>query len=85
MGDQFTTVTRNSWGSRIAGSFGGVVVGIMLIPLCIWGLWSNEGSKGRFRSVAKQSVVVSSDSVDSSKDGVFALGVRQTRQRRTNR
>jgi hypothetical protein len=71
MGDQFTTVTRNSWGSRIAGSFGGVIVGIILIPLCIWGLWSNEGSKD-LSKLAKLSVVVPSDSVDSSKDGVFA-------------
>jgi len=71
MGNQFTKVTRNSWGSRIAGSFGGVIIGIILIPLCIWGLWSNEGSKD-LSELAKKSVVVASDSVDSSKDGVFA-------------
>ena len=71
MGNQFTKVTRNSWGSRIGGSFGGVIVGIILIPLCIWGLWTNEGSKD-LSELAKKSVVVSSDSVDSSKDGVFA-------------
>jgi len=71
MGNQFTKVTRNSWGSRIAGSFAGVIFGIILIPLCIWGLWSNEGSKD-LSELAKKSVVVSSDSVDASKDGVFA-------------
>ena len=71
MGNQFTKVTRNSWGSRIAGSFGGVIIGIILIPLCLWGLWSNEGSKD-LSKLAKMSVVVPSDSVDSSKDGVFA-------------
>lgn len=71
MADQFTKVTRNSWGSRIAGSFGGVVFGIILIPLCIWGLWNNEGTKD-LSELAKLSVVVSSDSVDASKDGVFA-------------
>jgi hypothetical protein len=71
MADQFTKVTRNSWGSRIAGSFGGVIIGIILIPLCIWGLWNNEGTKD-LSELAKKSVVVSSDSVDSSKDGVFA-------------
>jgi hypothetical protein len=71
MGNQFTKVTRNSWGSRIAGSFGGVIVGIILIPLCIWGLWTNEGSKD-LSELAKKSVVVASDSVDSGKDGVFA-------------
>jgi hypothetical protein len=71
MGNQFTKVTRNSWGSRIAGSFGGVIIGIILIPLCIWGLWNNEGTKD-LSELAKKSVVVASDSVDSSKDGVFA-------------
>ena len=71
MGNQFTKVTRNSWGSRIGGSFGGVIVGLILIPLCIWGLWTNEGTKD-LSELAKKSVVVSSDSVDSGQNGVFA-------------
>lgn len=71
MKNQVTSVTRNSWGSRIADSFMGVIVGIILIPLCLWGLWTNEGTKD-VSKLAKMSVVVASDSVDPSKDGVFA-------------
>lgn len=71
MSNRFTTVTRNSWGSRIGNSIGGFIVGLILIPFCIWGLWNNEGTPD-LSKLAKLSVVVPSDSVDSSKDGVFA-------------
>ncbi|MCE2851105.1 MAG: TMEM43 family protein [Chloroflexaceae bacterium] len=71
MGNQFTKVTRNSWGSRLSGSVTGVLIGLFLIPFSLWGLWVNEGSKD-LSVLAKESVVVSADAVDDSKNGVFA-------------
>ena len=38
-----TVTTNQSWFSRIAGAFGGVVIGLLLIPLSIWALSWNEG------------------------------------------
>lgn len=38
-----TVTTNTSWFSRIGGAFGGVIVGLILIPLAIWGLSWNEG------------------------------------------
>ncbi|MFN5933946.1 MAG: hypothetical protein ACK46D_06575, partial [Roseiflexaceae bacterium] len=60
MGNQFTKVTRNSWGSRLSGSVTGVLIGLFLIPFSLWGLWVNEGSKD-LSVLAKESVVVSAD------------------------
>lgn len=71
MGNQFTKVTRNSWGSRLSGSITGVLIGLFLVPFSLWGLWVNEGSKD-LSVLAKTSVVVSGDAVDDSKNGVFA-------------
>ena len=71
MGNQFTKVTRNSWGSRLSGSVTGVLIGLFLIPFSLWGLWVNEGSKD-LSVLAKESVVVSADAVDDSKNGIFA-------------
>jgi len=45
MGNQFTKVTRNSWGQRLSGSVTGVLIGLFLIPFSLWGLWTNEGRK----------------------------------------
>lgn len=71
MGNQFTKVTHNSWGSRLSNSITGVLIGLFLVPFSLWGLWVNEGSKDT-STLAKQSVVVSADAVDDSKNGVFA-------------
>jgi len=38
-----TVTTNTSWFSRIASSFAGVIIGIILIPVCIWALSWNEG------------------------------------------
>lgn len=71
MGNQFTKVTRNSWGQRLSGSVTGVLIGLFLIPFSLWGLWTNEGRKD-LSELAKESVVVSADAVDNGKNGVFA-------------
>lgn len=38
-----TVTTNQSWFSRIGGAFGGVIIGLILIPLSIWALSWNEG------------------------------------------
>lgn len=70
MGDKFTVTTRNSWGSRIANSFTGMLFGFLLIPLAIWGLWWNEGLPD-LSVYAKESVEIDSKSVDAAFDGKF--------------
>jgi hypothetical protein len=71
MPDQYTEVTHNSWGSRIRKSTNNALIGLVLIPLCIWWLWTNEG-KSDLSELAKGSVAVTSNTIDANKDGVFA-------------
>lgn len=71
MPDTNTVVTRNTWGSRIRKSSDNALIGLVLIPLCIWWLWTNEG-RPDLSELAKISVVVASDSIDANKDGLFA-------------
>lgn len=71
MSDTYTVVTRNSWESRIRKSSDNALIGLVLIPLCIWWLWTNEG-RPDLSGVAKVSVAVASDTIDASKDGLFA-------------
>ncbi len=44
MPDQVTVTTRQGWFSRIGGAISGVLVGIVLIFACVWGLAWNEGN-----------------------------------------
>ena len=44
MPDQVTTTTNTSWFSRVGSAFAGVLVGIVLIFGCVWGLAWNEGN-----------------------------------------
>ncbi|WP_428151965.1 TMEM43 family protein [Brevundimonas sp.] len=44
MPDQVTVTTSKGWFSRIGGAFSGVLVGIVLIFACVWGLAWNEGN-----------------------------------------
>ena len=75
MPDQFTEVTTRSWGSRIAGSFVGVLVGILLFvasfPLIIW----NEGrSVQRIKTLGEGRgavVSVASDGIDATHEGAL--------------
>ena len=41
--DSYTEVTTQSWGSRLGGSFKGIVVGFILMGLAAWLLFWNEG------------------------------------------
>jgi len=44
MNDQYTEVTRNSWGSRTKNSFGGILFGIILFLGSFFLVWWNEGN-----------------------------------------
>ncbi len=44
MPDQVTVTTRTSWFSRVGSAFAGVLVGIVMIFACVWGLAWNEGN-----------------------------------------
>lgn len=41
--DQFTVTTHTSWFTRIKQAFGGIVIGLLLIPASMWLLAWNEG------------------------------------------
>ncbi|MEJ1975927.1 MAG: hypothetical protein WDN49_07265 [Acetobacteraceae bacterium] len=42
-GDSFTTVSSESWLSRLMGAFVGILIGLLLIPGAIWLIAWNEG------------------------------------------
>lgn len=79
MSNTHTKTTRNSWGSRVANSFIGVLFGFVLIPLSIWGLWWNEGQPD-LSVLAEASVAVDATQVSAENDGKFvsATGVLQS-------
>lgn len=75
MVDKFVETTTKSWGSRIVGSFMGIIVGIILFlgafPLIFW----NEGhSVNRIKTLNEGRgavVALSSDTVDPAKNGAL--------------
>ena len=84
MSDQFREVTTRSWGSRIMGSFVGVLIGLLLFigsfPLIFW----NEGrSVDRIKTLGEGRAAVvslSSDQIDSAHQGglIHISGVATT-------
>lgn len=70
MSNSYTKTTRNSWGSRIANSFVGVLFGIVIIPLSIWGLWWNEGQPD-LSVLAQASIAVDGNQVNLDAEGQF--------------
>ena len=75
MSDTFTETTRQSWFSRIGGSFAGAVVGIVLMLVAFPLLWWNEGravktAQGLTEGAAAV-VSVAFDSVDASREGAL--------------
>ncbi len=73
MADSHTVVTKEGYFSRIANSIKGIFVGIILIVVAIAVLWWNEGrTVHRTKDLnfgQKQTVSISSDSVDPSNEG----------------
>lgn len=72
-GGPYTEVTYQSWGSRIANSFFGVLIGIVLIPLSCWLLFWNEGravTTARSLSEGAGAIVAASvERIDPANDG----------------
>jgi len=68
--DSVTVTTRQNWFSRVANSFVGMLFGLVLIPIAIWGLWSNEGVPD-LSKIADDSVEINSATVDPSMNGTF--------------
>ncbi len=73
MGDQFTEVTRQSWGSRIGGSIGGIFFGFILVVGAFALLFWNEGRSVKtaksLAEGAKSVISISADSVDPANEG----------------
>lgn len=67
MPDQFKEVSHQGYGSRVAGSFGGILVGIVLFFASFVVLYWNEG-RVDMSQIAKKSVEVQSNQVDASVD-----------------
>jgi hypothetical protein len=58
MADQFTETKTTGYFSRIANSFVGILVGIVLIVVSIWMLYTNEG-RVNTANIAKQAIEIS--------------------------
>ena len=73
MSDSFTEKTSTSWFSRIGSALKGIIVGIILIPLSLGGLFWNEGRAVKTAKSLKEgaSVVrsVGAQSVDPANEG----------------
>jgi hypothetical protein len=70
MPDNFTKVTTKGYGQRIKESIGGVVMAVVLFFGSFGVLFWNEG-RVDLSGIAKNAQIVSSDTVDASKDGMF--------------
>lgn len=73
MSDSFTETTTQSWGSRMGGSFKGIIVGIILFILSFPLLWWNEGRTiERHRALEEGAglvISVGSTEVDPANEG----------------
>lgn len=68
--NQFTKVTRQSWGKNIFNSFIGALIGILLFFGSFVVLWMNEG-KINWADVAKSSTTIDAAAVSGATEGKF--------------
>ena len=86
MADRFTEVTTRSWGSRVGGSFKGVLVGLLFTVAAFPLLWWNEGRAiDRTHTIAEARCLVAeiaSDRVDPAHEGaiVHLTGLADTQE-----
>lgn len=80
----YTEVTRQSWGSRLSGSFKGIIFGVILFFIGLWVLFANEGRAVRRAKTLKEGggavVSVAADRVDPTNEGrlVHLTGMAST-------
>lgn len=74
-GDSFTETEERGWLSRLWGALTGVIVGLLLIALCLYGLFWNEGrAVTTARSLAEgESLVVEAraEAIDPANEGAL--------------
>ncbi len=70
MSNKVVRVTRQGWGQRVSNSFGGLIFGLVLIPIAIWGLWYGEGIRD-LSKIAATAVQVDSTQPSATNDGAF--------------
>ncbi|MBX9706929.1 MAG: TMEM43 family protein [Caulobacteraceae bacterium] len=72
MPDQTTVTTNTSWFSRVGSAFAGVIIGIVLIFACVWGLAWNEGNAIKVEKGLNEGaglvVEVAASPIDPAKD-----------------
>ena len=82
--DTYTEVTTQSWGSRLAGSFKGILFGLVMLGLATWLLFWNEGrAVRRARALTEGAgavVSVNAGAVDPANEGrlVHLSGLAET-------
>ena len=82
--DTYTEVTRQSWGSRLGGSFKGILFGLALLGIAVWLLFWNEGrAVRRARALTEGAgavVSVAAGAVDPVNEGrlVHVSGLAET-------
>jgi hypothetical protein len=71
--DTYTETSSRGWFSRLGGAFKGILVGLVLMGLATWLLFSNEGRAVRTAKTLEEGggavVAVSADRVDPSHEG----------------
>lgn len=86
MSDSHTVTTTTSWGSRLGGSFKGIIIGLIMFLGSFALLWWNEGStqEQRLALLEGASIVVSTPSteIDAGKEGklIHTTGLVNTQE-----
>ena len=70
MPEQYTEVTKVSWGGKIKESFNRIIFGILLFAGSFFVLWFNEG-RVDISKIAKLSIPVDSNFIDEKAEGKF--------------
>lgn len=76
MPDQVVEITRQSWFSKIFGSFVGAAFGVLLFFGSFVVLWMNEG-RTNWADVAASSIAIDAADINSATDGKFVAAAGQ--------
>lgn len=70
MSNKTVRVTRQSWGQRVANSFGGLIVGLVMIPAAMWAVWAGEATQD-LSKIATEAVRVDVNAISGANEGLF--------------